>query len=92
MSNPSQASQYLTEKEILKDCLDSQKHISANYNTFAGECANEQLRSAFLNILDDEHRIQADIFTDMSTNGWYPVTPAEQQKIQQTRQKYSQQP
>ncbi len=46
MSNPSQASQYLTEKEILKDCLDSQKHISANYNTFAGECANEQLRSA----------------------------------------------
>lgn len=90
--NPNQAAQLLTEKEILKDCLSSQKLITSNYNTFAGECANEQLRNAFLNILDDEHRIQADIFTDMNANGWYPVTPADQQKLQQTRQKYSQQP
>ena len=92
MSNPNQCAQIMTEKEILKDCLSSQKHITANYNTFAGECANEQLRNAFLNILDDERRIQADIFTDMNANGWYPVQPADQQKLQQTRQKYSQQP
>ncbi len=92
MSNPNQCAQIMTEKEILADCLSSQKQMTSSYNLFAGECANEQLRNAFLNILDDEHRIQANIFTDMSSNGWYPVEPAEQQKIQQARQKFSKQP
>lgn len=89
MSNPGQCAQIMTEKEILADCLCSQKHATASYNTFAGECANEQLRNAFLNILDDEHRIQADIFTDMNANGWYPVQPADQQKLQQAKQQFS---
>ena len=92
MSNPDQCAQIFTEKEILTDCLSSQKHITASYNTYAGECVSEQLRNAFLNILDDEHRIQADIFTDISSNGWYSVTPAEQQKVQQAKQKFSSQP
>lgn len=92
MSNPNQCAQILSEKDILRDCLSSQKLMTSNYNNYAGECANEQLRNAFLNILDDEHRIQADLFTDMNSNGWYPVQPADQQKLQQTRQKYSSQP
>ncbi|MEG0876879.1 MAG: spore coat protein [Oscillospiraceae bacterium] len=89
MTDPNQCAQRLTEKDILQDCLGSQKLATANYNVFAGECVNEQLRSAFLNILDDEHRIQADIFTDMNTNGWYPTQPADQQTLQQTRQKFN---
>ena len=79
----------MTEKEILQDCLSSQKFTTSSLNTFAGECACEQLRSAFLNILDDEHRIQADIFNDMSSKGWYPTQPADQQLLQQVKQKYS---
>ena len=89
MSNPGQCAQIMNEKEILQDCLSSQKQATSNYNTFAGECANEQLRNAILNILDDEHRIQADIFTDMSSNGWYPVQPADQQRLQQIRQQFN---
>ncbi len=92
MKNPNQCAQIMSEKEILNDCLSSQKHISASYNSFAGECASEQLRNAFLNILDDEHRIQADLFTNLSSNGWYTLQPAEQQKVQQAKQKYSSQP
>lgn len=81
--------QTMTEKDILTDCLSSQKFTAASYNNYAGECANEQLRNTFLNILDDEHRIQADIFTDMSSHGWYPSQPADQQKVQQARQQFS---
>jgi spore coat protein CotF len=88
MINPGQQKQIMTEKDILTDCLSSQKFTAANYNSYAGECANEQLRNTFLNILDDEHRIQADIFNDMSSNGWYPVQPADQQKLQQARQQF----
>lgn len=88
MTNNGQ-NQKMTEKDILTDCLSSQKFTAASYNNYAGECANEQLRNTFLNILDDEHRIQADIFTDMSSHGWYPTQPADQQKIQQARQEFS---
>ncbi len=80
-------SQTLTEKEILKDSLISEKHMTDSYNTFAGECVNPQLRSAMLNILNDVHTIQADIFSTMQQNGWYQVEAAEQQKIQNARQK-----
>lgn len=90
MKNPEQAGQMLDEKEILSDFLISQKLIASSYNTYAGECTNQQLRNAFLNILDDEHAIQANIFMDMQSNGWYQTEPADQQKVQQAKQKFTQ--
>ena len=83
------AGKTMTEKDILLDCLSSEKYTTSNYNTWASECVSEQLRSAFLNILDDEHRISADIFNEMSSKGWYPVQPADQQQVQQVKQKYN---
>jgi spore coat protein CotF len=82
----------MTEKELLQDGLASQKHITDSYNTFAGECVNPQLRGTFLNILDEEHHIQAELFNTMQSKGWYQVEQAPAQKVQQTRQKYSTQP
>ena len=92
MTDPNACTRYMGDREILHDGLMAQKFTAANCNTYAGECVNESLRSAFLNILDDEHKIQADIFCTMHANGWYPTPEAEQQKIQQARQKFAQQP
>ena len=92
MTDPNACAAILGTKEILEDALMSQKHITEGYNTFAGECVNEQLRTAFLNILDDEHAIQADVFCTMHSNVAYPTESAQPQKIQQARQKFSQQP
>ncbi len=92
MSDPAQCAQILKEKEMLQDSLISQKLITGSYNTFAGECVNPQLRGAFLNILDEEHCIQADIFSHLQDNGWYQVEPADAQKVQKARQKFSKQP
>jgi spore coat protein CotF len=78
-----------TEQQILQDSLMSQKHLTDSYNMYAGECVNEQLRNTMLGILSDEHKIQADIFNNMQAKGWYQVEQAEQQKIQQARQKFS---
>ena len=89
MSNPNQCAQIISEKDILQDSVISQKHITAAYNTYAGECVNQQLRGAMLTILDDEHKIQADIFNEMQANGWYQTEPAEQQKLDKARQKFS---
>ena len=92
MTDPAKCTQFMSEKEILQDGLISQKHITDSYNTFAGECVNEQLRSTFLNILGDEHKIQADMFCDLQSNGWYQVEDAPVQKVEQARQKFSRQP
>ena len=78
----------LTEQQILQDSLVTQKQTTNAYNVFAGECVSDQLRTTMLNILNDEHTIQADIFNDMQQRGWYTVESAPQQKITQTKQKY----
>ena len=89
MSNPTQATQILTEQHILQDSLMSQKQMTGSYNTYAGECVSPQLRGTMLNILTEEHTIQADIFSEMQSHGWYQVEPAEAQKIQKAKQKLS---
>ena len=92
MTNFDQVTQHMGECEILKDSLMSQKMLTDSYNTFAGECVNEQLRSAMLGILNEEHQIQADIFCDMKSRGWYQTEPADQNKVMQTRQKFTARP
>ena len=88
MANPTECANILDEKQILQDSLISQKLITESYNTYAGECVNQQLKNTMLNILDDEHKIQADLFSCLQSHGWYAVEPAEQQKVQKARQKF----
>lgn len=90
MADFNKCTSMLDEKEMLNDFLISQKLITSSYNTYAGECVNAQLRNTFLNILDDEHKIQADIFGNMQAKGFYQTEPAEQQKVWQAKQKLSQ--
>ena len=76
------------DQQILQDCLSTEKHMTDSYNLYAGECVNTQLRGSMLNILNDVHTLQANIFSTMQANGWYQVDPAEQQKIQKARDKF----
>ena len=92
MATIQQITALMGDKEILQDSLQSQKHISDGYNLFAGECVNEKLRSEMLSILGDEHMIQADIFCNLQSKGWYKTEPADQTKINETKQQFSQCP
>lgn len=78
----------MSEKEILSDLLSSEKYASDTYNTWAGECVDNSLRNTFLDILKEEHEIQNDIFVEMQNHGWYPTKPAQQQELNELRQKY----
>ena len=79
----------MSEQDILNDFLATQKHIAETYNNWAGECANANLRDEFLCILKEEHEIQSELFTEMQNHGWYQTKPAQQQELQQLRQKFS---
>lgn len=77
------------DKEILTDVLSSQKFVTDGYNSFANECATPAVKADFMNILNEEHQIQGEIFTEMQSRGWYPVEAADQNKINQAKQKYT---
>ncbi len=76
------------EREMLTDALSSQKFTTENYNKFANECSNPAVKNEFMNILNEEHQIQFEVFSEMHKRGWYPVQQAEQQKVSQAKQKY----
>jgi spore coat protein CotF len=77
------------EKEILGDALAAQKSATNLFNTFSNECVHEGLRSTMLDILADEHTMQQDVFCSMHERGFYPTPDAEQNKIDEAKQKYS---
>ncbi len=78
-----------TEKEMLTDLLTSQKTMTDGYNTFANECATPMIKTAFMNILNEEHQIQNEIFLEMQKHGWYQTEAADQNKVCQAKQKFS---
>lgn len=91
MGNNQNTANCFGEKEVLDEALNTEKTTSGTYNTFANECVSPQLRNDLLQILNSTHKMQADIFNEMQSKGLYPVPPAEQQKVSQAKQKFSQQ-
>lgn len=79
-----------TDKEILTDALSAEKAATGNYNTFANECVHDNVRNAILHCLEQEHSIQVDVFNMMHARGFYPTPAAEQQKIDDAKQKFAQ--
>lgn len=87
-TNGNQSSATLPERDMMNDVLESQKFITDTYNTFTNECATPDVRNRFMNLLSEEHQIQAEVFDLMKQRGWYQAPAAEQQKVQQAKQKF----
>ncbi len=77
-----------SDREMMDDALSSQKFITDGYNTLANECATPALLAEFMNLLDEEHQIQHDVFAEMQKRGWYTTEPADQNKVNQAKQKF----
>ena len=80
---------FFSEKEILGDALATQKAATANFNTAANECVNEDVRQVMMNILEEEHNIQQNVFNMMHEKGFYPTPEADEKKVEQVKQQYS---
>lgn len=79
-----------TDKEILGDALAAQKSATGQFNMSANECVHEDVRKTMLHILSQEHDIQQDVFKMMHSQGYYPTPAADDQKLLQVKQQYSQ--
>jgi spore coat protein CotF len=86
--NGNQPGSTIPEKDLINDVLNSQKFATETYNSFANECATPNVRDGFLYILGEEHQIQSEVFDLMKQRGWYPAPAADQQKVEQAKQKF----
>lgn len=81
----------MKDQEIITDLLLTEKKMSGNYNEYASECVNTQLRDTFVDMLTQGHKTQTDLFKAAQQKGWYQVEQAPAQKVEQAQQKYSNQ-
>lgn len=79
-----------TEKEILGDALSTQKATTELFNKASNECVHEDVRETLLDILEEEHEIQQDVFVMMHDRGLYPTPVAEEKKVEQLKQQFKQ--
>lgn len=86
---PNNNSMPFDDREMLNDALISQKQLTSDYNDHVNESATPEVLNEFMAILNEEHQIQHDVFLEMQKRGWYQTTPAEQTKINETKNKFS---
>lgn len=81
----------MKDQERLTDLLSSEKKMSANYDTYASECVNTNLRDDFLKLFNQSHMTQTDLFKIAQNKGWYQVEQAPENKVSQAYTKFSNQ-
>lgn len=81
--------QGFTEKDQITDLLSAEKFLASNYNAFLAECATPEMVRCLTSLLDDTHGMQQTVFHEMQQKGWYPVTKAEDAKINQAKTKFA---
>ena len=81
----------MKDQEMLTDLLFTEKKMSSNYNEYASECVNTQLRDTFVSMLTQGHKTQSKLFQTAQKKGWYQVEQAPAQKVSQANQKFTNQ-
>jgi spore coat protein CotF len=82
--------EYFGDKEILKDLLVSEKHLSGSYNTCVNESTSKILGDILENILNETHKMHWDISSAMIKRGWYRSKYAASRDIEMIKHKYKQ--
>ena len=81
----------MNDQERMTDFILAEKKMSSNYDTFASECVNVQLRDEFLKIFNQGHQTQTDLYKMAQSKGWYQVEQAPESKVSTAYTKFSNQ-
>ena len=81
----------MNAQERMTDLILAEKKMSSNYDTFASECVNVQLRDEYLKIFQQGHQTQTELFKTAQAKGWYQVEQAPASKVSTAYTKFSNQ-
>lgn len=76
---------------MMTDLLDTAKHITEVYGAYVCEGSSDTLRQVLQDNMDATANDQFQIFQQMQQRGWYATKAAQQQDVQQAKQKFAQQ-
>ncbi len=79
----------MNDKEIMEGLLVSMKQTCGLMLNGSIEAATQNVHDTFHSAVNSTPCLQSELYKDMEAQGWYPPDTAPQQKIQQTRQKFS---
>ena len=79
----------MDDKLIMEDILTTVKGAADLYLHGTIESATINIHQAFDQKLNDTLQMQNEIYSKMLQRGWYAEEQAEQQKVDQTKQKFS---
>lgn len=79
----------MDDKNIMENMLLTTKGLCDLYMHGTIESATTNVHSTFDKALKDSLTMQEDLYKKMAAKGWYPSEQAEQQKIQQVKQKFA---
>ncbi len=79
----------MDDKCIMENLLLTTKGVCDLYMHGTIESGTANVHSAFDTALNDALCMQNDLYNKMAAKGWYPTEQAEQQKMQQVKQKFA---
>ena len=80
----------MNDQAIMENLLLTTKGVCDLYLHGAIESATPNVHQTFSSALNSALCMQDQVYQKMSAKGWYATTPAEQQKIDQVKQKFAQ--
>lgn len=80
----------LSDQELAFDLLYQEKALIANISSEVVEASHNGLRNVMNDMFLQIGQDQLQVFDVMSQNGWYQTKPAQQQDLQNAKQKYQQ--
>lgn len=79
----------MDDKCIMENILLTTKGVCDLYLHGAIESGTANVNAAFDKALNDSLCMQDEIYQKMAAKGWYPTEQADQQKLQQVKQKFA---
>ena len=79
----------MNDQMIMENILLTTKGVCDLYMHGTIESATQNVQQTFDSALSDSLCMQGDIYQKMASKGWYPSQQAQQQQIDQVRQKYA---
>lgn len=80
----------MSDRDLLEDVLLIIKGAADLYLHGTIESSTLNVHSTFKEILNDTLCMQNEVYNTMAQKGWYQVQQAEQQQIEQLKQKFAQ--
>lgn len=80
----------LTDKELIQEVLNTEKHLALVYHYATQEASNEPLHCDFKTLMDETLCKQNDTYKLMQTKGFYKIEQIQQPEIDKVKNKFAQ--